>query len=461
MIKDDVLKILESGNLQAFIGISENEWFECKQAPYHLKNPKQKQELAKDVVALANSAGGVILLGVKTEKNETHHGDEVKEICPFGQDLIDVNDYYNVLKHWIYPNLHNVQIKWYQSADQPSKGITVISIPEQPTSSAPYLLTQIFDDNDKLTEIVFGYSERKRAEVESINVSMLHNLIKNGLRFDSINNRLDALEDILQEILKSGLEASGQSLKEKQDTISQRIYDDLQEGNFFGLPYIAFAIAPQTGIDITSIFEGRGSDIVKLLDDPPTIRSSGFHLRTGKISKIVKGKARRSLDSGYILLELWRDGNLIFIGTGGKDLLSWGRYYDEKETLKINDYALIEMAYLFCELGKRVFSSIEPTPQSFIARLELRNMSSGDKPCRILATQRMTHLIKEAPSDGENFEFNIGNEFYDTGSAAFMFVSKVYEWFGVDYDRIPLIGNADGKFFIDSEQIIALDRNYT
>lgn len=457
MKKDEILGTLKSGNLGSFIGIIENEWFECKQAPYHLKNPKNKQELAKDVAGLANAGGGVIVLGVKTEKSDIHHGDEVKEICPFEQKLIDINDYHNVLKTWIYPNLQEMEIKWYESNEHSGKGIIAIIIPKQPATLAPFLLTQTFDDNDKLTEIVFGYSERKRSEVESMNVSRIHTLIKDGQRFDAINNRLDAFEEILQELIKGGLQTSEKSIKEKQEEISQRIFDDLQEGNFFGLPYIAFAITPQKAIDITSIFEGRDSDIVKLLDDPPAIRENGFYLKTGKISKIIKGKARRTLEPGFILMELWRDGNLNFIGTGGPDLLSWGRYYDEKEPLRINDYALIEMAYQFCDIGKRIFSSIEPTPQNFIARLELRNMSTGDKPCRILATQKVAHWVKVAPSDGEIFEFNIGPEFYETGKAAFSFVSKIYEWFNVEYEKIPLVSKSDGKFFIDSAQILALD----
>lgn len=459
MTKDAIVSVLASGDFGALIGVIENEWFECKQAPYHLQNPKHKQELAKDVVGLANASGGVIVLGAKTEKDDIHHGDEVKEICPFDQALVDVNDYHNVLRTRIYPTLHEVEIKWYESNGHPGKGIIAIKIPEQPIALNPFLLTQTFDENTKLTEIVFGYSERKRAEVESLNVSRLHSLVKDGQRFDTISNRLDALEGMLQELLKGGLETTAKSSEEKQKEMSQRIFDDLQEGNFFGQPYIAFAITPQKGIDITSIFEGRDSDIVKLLDDPPAIRNNGFYLKTGKMSKVIKGKARRALDPEYILLELWRDGTLIFIGTGGTNLLSWGRYYDEKEPLKINDYALIEMSFHFCDLGKRIFSSIEPAPQNFIARLELGNMTNGDKPCLILATQKYGHWVKVAPSDGEKFEFTIGSEFYDTGKAAFAYASKVYEWFNADYDKIPLTSKSDGKYIIDSAKIIALDKN--
>ena len=96
MDNNELNEILRSGKFNLIIGKVENDWFECKQAPYPLNNPKEKQELVKDVTGLANSTGGIILLGIRTEKSQVHFGDEVKEIRSFAQDLVNVENYHNI-----------------------------------------------------------------------------------------------------------------------------------------------------------------------------------------------------------------------------------------------------------------------------------------------------------------------------------------------------------------------------
>ncbi len=60
----EVLEKLAAKQFDALIGVSEAAWLDAKESPYILDTLKQKLELAKDVSALANSAGGVIVLGL-------------------------------------------------------------------------------------------------------------------------------------------------------------------------------------------------------------------------------------------------------------------------------------------------------------------------------------------------------------------------------------------------------------
>jgi len=55
---EKTLKILSSTAFDQFIGKIEDLRFECKGAPYHLPDIKNKQELAKDVCGFANSGVG-------------------------------------------------------------------------------------------------------------------------------------------------------------------------------------------------------------------------------------------------------------------------------------------------------------------------------------------------------------------------------------------------------------------
>jgi len=102
---------LENGHFDELIGAVEDQHLECKAAPYQLQHEHQKQELAKDVYALANADGGIILIGVKTERNPVHFGDEIIESCPFPQTLVDPDQWQAVLRTWIYPPLQHVDIR--------------------------------------------------------------------------------------------------------------------------------------------------------------------------------------------------------------------------------------------------------------------------------------------------------------------------------------------------------------
>src|SRR5713101_5965300 len=85
---EQIQAILERANFDEFIGVVEDHQLECKKEPYQLQRDDQKQEFAKDVTGLANAEGGFLLIGVRTEKNPTHFGDEITSIHPFPQTMV-------------------------------------------------------------------------------------------------------------------------------------------------------------------------------------------------------------------------------------------------------------------------------------------------------------------------------------------------------------------------------------
>jgi hypothetical protein len=70
-----VLGALEEKRFDSLIGLPECEWLEAKLSPYILDSLQQKCELAKDVTALANAAGGLIVIGFDTERHPTTAGE--------------------------------------------------------------------------------------------------------------------------------------------------------------------------------------------------------------------------------------------------------------------------------------------------------------------------------------------------------------------------------------------------
>ena len=65
-INDDIIRFLQDGQFDALIGRAEDAFLEFKGSPYQLAVNEQRQELAKDVSALANANGGIILIGFRT-----------------------------------------------------------------------------------------------------------------------------------------------------------------------------------------------------------------------------------------------------------------------------------------------------------------------------------------------------------------------------------------------------------
>jgi hypothetical protein len=448
---NELKEILSGGGFNSLIGKIENHWFECKKAPYFLENAKHKQELAKDIAGMANADGGIILIGVKTEKNEIHFGDEVVKINPFAQNLVNHQDYINIVNSRTYPNIINIKIEWFKSASDNNLGIVAIEIPPQPISVKPFLLTRTYDENEKLTEISFGYCERKRDNIESLNIERLHSIIKDGLRFDEINQRIDSIELILHKLVDNSQNINFASVEAKYEKMKESVASLIPLIDLRGTPYFTLAICPDTQSEIKGIFEGRNGEVVKLIDNPPELRYSGFNLDTEQSSKIIEGKKRRSIEKGSKALELWKDGTLIFAANAGPDFLSWGNY-DKQNMLRINDYALIEVCYLFCLLVKELVLFYAPLPEYFLVNIQLKNLPSQN--CFILGTQGFSmHNPKVAPGQENDFYLKLCSKNFSPEIASFQLASSVYEWFGVEHSSIPLSIKKDDIYQIDPDAI--------
>src|SRR5215469_10027396 len=126
---EEILEILKSSKFDALIGSIESANLEAKGIPYQLSaGDPQKHELAKDVAALANANGGIILLGFRTAKNPNTAEESIDACRPFERTLIDIDQYRNVLQAWIYPPVHSVQIDYYPDTVASGKGVAAIVV---------------------------------------------------------------------------------------------------------------------------------------------------------------------------------------------------------------------------------------------------------------------------------------------------------------------------------------------
>lgn len=263
---------------------------------------------------------------------------------------------------------------------------------------------------------------------------------------------------MLQELIETQ-RAEGHviSLTNSDELLNSRISEALWEVNLMQNPSYILTATPTQIVEIPTLFERKDAEVVRLLENPPELRHSGFGLNTGAPAKIVQGKLRRAVSPGYKILDLWRDGTLIFASAGDPDFLCWGRKAKHGEPLRINPLVLTESSYLFVELAKKVFEHAQPKPKEITYTLQLRNMSVNGTPCGLI------------PGRLETFDWKFGTNIYSApdssititgkdsdpqpGVVSFKLVAELYTWFGLEYDKIPYIEKIDDHFVISPDLI--------
>ena len=176
MDRERIFEILRSGEFDKFIGMVEDDSFECKGEIYILNTEAKKREYVKDVSGLANSDGGIIIVGAQTKRNAATLGDEIFEIRPFAQTLVNLAQYRDVLSSWTFPVLKNIDIQWHPSHSDNTVGLLSIYVPVPDEGEIPYLIIRTIEDGTKTTDLMIGYTERRRDSVHHKTVHDIHAL---------------------------------------------------------------------------------------------------------------------------------------------------------------------------------------------------------------------------------------------------------------------------------------------
>jgi Putative DNA-binding domain len=436
----DIEEILNSGRFEELIGSVEDEHLECKAAPYQLDQDRKKMELAKDVSALANADGGFLLIGVQTEKNPSHLGDEIRSIRALPSNLVDCDQYLNVLAEWVYPAIRGLRIKWCAGTNQDGSGIVSVKVPQECCQERPYVVGKVVESTGKIVGSYVGYFERVQSGAKPISFEELRERLKDGYRFSELDGRLRDIEAALGRIAASpNPVVAGIS----DQTVSERVVAAGQVAHLSDRPSIDLtAWSPSDRVEFTSLFESRSAPVVKLLENPPHLRYAGFDLNTGQASEIIRGQLRRSEVHRDKLLELWRDGVLIFVAPGDEWFLCWGMESDATTGLRINNIALTEVTYLFCNLALKIFEHSVPQPGKLEFRLGLRRLITQGGPCR-LSARRPNRMFPDAgnaaPEDQVIIQRTVQGLSEDPGVISYGLLAELYAWFGFETVQLPYV----------------------
>jgi len=450
-------KIINEGNFDSFIGKIENDFFDCKKEIYDLKNDSSKRELAKDVSSFANLHGGYIFIGPQTQKNKNHFGDEIERINLLNQCLVDISQYFNIIRDWIYPEIEGLKIEWKPSNNDKNKGILAIKVPPQKETSKPFLIKKVVE-RKKHSEIIFGYVERKGDKNDPKKIQDIHKIMRDGLLYDrNIENRFDALESLI-EINHQQIQKDKHIKKDKEieEMVKEKINATLKVNNINNQRAIILAAYSKDGKgELKTLFTERENSIKRQLERPPIIRHGGWSLETQERGKIIREKRKlvRVMDHERII-DLYEDGTLIFIGLANEEFLAWA----SKDGLKINSLALIELVYNFISFYKEVINDLSEKLNMISVKFGFINMWLNNKKNYLVPGPIGSLFNKyDAPQNkyfSESIDFNI--KVFDKSKIAYEFVKEIYLWFGIPLDNknIPYTKKLkDSSTIIDIDQI--------
>ena len=436
---EQIGEILTKGDFAQLVSTVEHEMFECKAGLYDVKQPIGKIEIAKDVSALANAKGGYLLVGVATERKETHKSDEVTHVSCFAQKLCDLDQYRKILLEYVYPPIRGLELAWRASATDASIGIVSICVPPEACKDRPFLVSQVQTDGH-ISGKLFGFFERIEDTAEPMRLQELRERLKDGMRYRDVDQRLDSIESLLA---RQSSESAEKKTEINFERLFQRAMDTRIAVGLTDVPCFYLLASPQENVTFPRLFESRESPEAKLFESPPNYRLWGFDLDTRSRSEIVRAELIRRVTSGRRGLDFWRDGVLIFVGRGDDELLGWACKSSHHELL-INNIALIETICLFLRLSIEMFRLATPIPKQIKIFFEFMNSGNGKRVFKLGNASLSRQLVfdhgwREAPSKRNVFVFQFDLEGALAEAEAFNLVKEIYNWFGFTDDQIPYV----------------------
>lgn len=109
--------MLASGQPDGMLGVAECAWLDFKETPYALASDKGKFELCKDVAALANAQGGLLICGVTAQKQSNRAQEVATDLKPFPQDRADLDQHIDTLNEYLRPRVI-VTCHWHRDPER-------------------------------------------------------------------------------------------------------------------------------------------------------------------------------------------------------------------------------------------------------------------------------------------------------------------------------------------------------
>ncbi|MEW6711142.1 MAG: ATP-binding protein [Candidatus Riflebacteria bacterium] len=366
--------IKESRDFSPFVGMVEDDYFEAKESRgYDLDNFNNQVELTKDVSAFANASGGLLVIGLVTDREQTSKIDRVAKLDLFDSGVYNIGKLTGILRSGIHPALENLQVEYICSKEDDSKGIIYILVPPQDEKIKPFLMKNLpeTEDGERTRQIIFGFAQRTDSNNNPTPITDIYKWIKSGksdqtqslLRIEEKLNSLFSHKETEKEIQFSPVI----HLTEK---INQAIADQ-----FSSTPVLVLSCSPLQPIFIKEFFVTKDPSAYSLIRNPQKTRHAGWDVTTLDNPKIIKGECWSVSNGERKLLRVYEDGSVVFAGAADGSFLGWGKNAAEFERKpRLNPVALIELTYNFVVFVKDLQGFIDKPSKELHFQLSLANL---------------------------------------------------------------------------------------
>lgn len=240
-----------------------------------------------------------------------------------------------------------------------------------------------------------------------------------------------------------------------QDSVARRLESAIELAQLSERAVFALVAKPWPEARFKTLFAGSDSTLVRKFNNPPMLRRAGFSLEHDGNSRIVMGELRRVVISSWKIMELWRDGSLIYAVDAFVQPL-WGSPRPDG-SLQLNPLALAEPVYLFAELSRLIYEESTQKQKRFEYRIRLQGLIQDGKRASLGEGPLQPFFFGNghyAPESGMDRAIAWGHEQINSGAVAYDLVKEVYNWFGIADDGIPYTKkDASGATVIDPEAL--------
>jgi len=237
--------------------------------------------------------------------------------------------------------------------------------------------------------------------------------------------------------------------------VVKRIATALDHQGMRSLPSIVLVMTPIEPVNLRTLFSDGPDSIREKLERPPQLRDSGWDLSTLDRAKFVEGRYLRVTNGGRKVVDLYRDGALVFAGLANSEFIGLG----DHDNWQLYPLAFIELVVNFTLFYKLVIGDCAPLPKRLEARLQLENMHAGGQKCYLLprgvgaSEWSQGRNPREAPKNSWFHKSTVAVIEFMPERMAYEFIREAYIWFGHPEEAIPFVKVMDGTKMVDTDKI--------
>ena len=375
-------EIINSGKADKLMHLEETAWLEFHHN-YATTAPDPagsiaKYELAKDCSAIANSGGGYIFTGVKTENINNRMTDYVCEVRGVQEDSFDLQSWRDSLSTMLIPRFTLTDIKNGLLDTDDGKKVLYLKIPDAKANGLyPIILRNDQwqpDEQHRIKGEAIGLYERYGAGNNILSAEKTQSYIAQGIENENGDNsfvqelkrletKIDSLINVVGNIgTEPVINVNGNEAKFVEEAMTKLATD--RNGFFY------IYAAPKDKLDLVDFWKPYTEEdsIPRLMKNPPTLRRLGWDLSVGDqeypsaepgMWEIMNGESK--------ILDITDKGELFTAGVFRR-FIDWGLDPEVQRNsnydVLINEYALSEyIGMFFAFLEKFVATYGNPTEQ--------------------------------------------------------------------------------------------------